>query len=315
MKNKEKYKKFCDTHPIPIFSQYWWLDSVCVGGEWDIILIEKGGQVVASMPYFLKKKGPFRSITMPLLTQTMGPYITYPNAQKYESKIAYEKKVMLELISNLPKVNRFNQNFHYSINNWLPFFWKGFNQTTRYTYTIENDTLDNIFSTFSSNMKNKIRKASKIINVFDGSINDMYSLSVKTFERQNLNVPFSLKYLKEMDSVCQKNNCRKIFLAQDNLNNKHSCLYLIWDKQSSYVHLVGEDPEFRNSGAGIFLIYEAIKFTFEKLKLKTFDFEGSMIESVEQVRRSCGGVQTPYFNITKNNSFISRIFKKAIQFL
>ena len=136
MKNKDKYKKFCDTHPIPIFSQYWWLDSVCVGGEWDVALIEKGGEVFASLPYFLKKKGPFKLIIMPPLTQTMGPYINYPEGQKYARKLAYEKEVMNSLIDQLPKVDYFCQNFHSSITNWLPFYWRGFEQSTRYSYLI-----------------------------------------------------------------------------------------------------------------------------------------------------------------------------------
>lgn len=37
-------------------------------------------------------------------------------------------------IDNLPKFDYFNMNFHYSITNWLPFYWRGFKQTTRYTY-------------------------------------------------------------------------------------------------------------------------------------------------------------------------------------
>jgi hypothetical protein len=66
--------------------------------------------------------------------------------------------------------------------------------------------------------------------------------------------------------------------------------------------MVGEDPNLRKSGAGILLIYESIKFTKEVLGLNCYDFEGSMIESVEEVRRSCGGVQTPYFSVSKTNS-------------
>lgn len=71
----------------------------------------------------------------------------------------------------------------------------------------------------------------------------------------------------------------------------------------------GEDPELRNSGAGILLIWEAMKFTFEVLKLNRFDFEGSMLEPVERVRRDFGAIQTPYFAISKSNSKLLKTYR------
>ena len=95
----------------------------------------------------------------------------------------------------------------------------------------------------------------------------------------------------------------------DNTGNIHSALYLTWDKMSSYVHLVGEDPKFRNSGAGILLIKEAIKYTQQELGLDKFDFEGSMIKNVEKVRRGCGGRQKAYLSISKTNSKLLKCYQ------
>ena len=30
------------------------------------------------------------------------------------------------------------QNFHYGITDWLPFYWEGYRQTTRYTYMLKD---------------------------------------------------------------------------------------------------------------------------------------------------------------------------------
>ncbi|SVD38205.1 uncharacterized protein METZ01_LOCUS391059, partial [marine metagenome] len=150
MTNKQKYYIFCETEEnIPIFSQAWWLDAVC-GTNWDVVLVENHGDIIASMPYHMKKKTGFNIITMPKLTQNMGPYIKYLDNQKYEKRLAFEKKVMFQLIDSLPKFDKFSQNFNYNITNWQPFYWKGFQQTTRYTYVISNtDSLDTIVSAFS----------------------------------------------------------------------------------------------------------------------------------------------------------------------
>jgi hypothetical protein len=51
--------------------------------------------------------------------------------------------------------------------------------------------------------------------------------------------------------------------------------------------------------------YESIKFALEHNK--AFDFEGSMIESIEKYFRSFGSFQKPYFNISKVNSKLLKI--------
>jgi len=314
MTNKEKYREFCKKEKdIPIFSKDWWLDSVCGVDNWDVVLVEKGGQIWASWPYLLKKKFIFKISTMPPLTQTLGIYIKYPEGQKYHNKLSWEKEIINELIEKFPKVDFFSQNFHFSFTNWLPFYWKGFCQTTRYTYIIKDlilKTEEDILSNIDSSYRNKIKKASKTIKIKDDlNIDEFYEINKKTFLRQNLNIPYNFNFLKNHDEILKEKNRRKIFYAIDSNGNIHSSLYLTWDDFSSYVHMVGEDPELRKSGAGILLLFESIMFTKKVLKLSEFNFEGSMIENIEIVRRSFGAIQKPYFNISKINSKLLKIGK------
>ena len=69
----------------------------------------------------------------------------------------------------------------------------------------------------------------------------------------------------------------------------------------------GSDPNLRNSGAMSLCMWEAIKFA--STKTKKFDFEGSMIESVERYFRAFGAEQKPYFHITKVLSYMLRMAK------
>ncbi len=305
MATKEKYREFCKTEKnIPIFSKDWWLDSVCGENNWDVVLVERNDNIIAAMPFYKTNKSIFKIITMPKLTQTMGPYIKYPPNQKYEKKLSYEKEIMNLLIKQLPIVENFSQNLHHSITNWLPFYWHGYTQTTRYTYIIENlDDLDSVFNNFNSSYRNKIRKAQKIVTVKKRmNIEEFYKINMMTFDRQNIKHPYDLEFIKKHDKYLLKNDAREIFYAIDTNGDIHSALYLTWDNNSSYVHMVGENPNLRNSAAGVLLVWEAIKYTKEILNLNKFDFEGSMIEGVEQVRKSFGAIQKPYFNISKTNS-------------
>ncbi|WP_188108619.1 GNAT family N-acetyltransferase [Sulfurimonas lithotrophica] len=304
MINKELYKKFCDSEPIPIFSQYWWLDSVCGSDGWDVLLVVKGNDIWASMPYYKTKRGFFDIITMPTLTQNMGIYVKYPQNQKSHKKISWENEMTKKLFDKLPKFDSYLCNFHYNVSNWMELYWNNFNCTTHYTYVINDlDNLDEVYNNFDKSYRNKIANAKKKVEVKTGmNISDFFDINKMTFERQNIDIPYSLNFLEKHDYALAKNNAREIFYAVDELNNIHSALYLTWDKKSSYVHMVGEDPELRNSAAGLLLIWEAIKYTKEVLGLNIFDFEGSMLKNVEQVRRKFGATQTQYFSISKVNS-------------
>lgn len=309
MENKEKYRILCENEPsIPIFSKDWWLDSVA-GDCWDVILVEKGDKILASMPFITKTFYGFSVLSHPPLTQNLGPWLR-PSSAKYARQLSQEKDLLQKLFSQLPQFSHFQQNWHNSRSNWLPVFWLGYEQTTRYTYVIENVTdLDEKWSEIYSSYRNKIRNAEKIVEVkFDLDIETFYEINSKTFIRQGIETPYSLEFLRNHHKVLVNNNACKIFYAEDEEGEIHSALYLTWDEFSSYVHLVGEDPNLRKSGAGILLIWEAVKYTAKVLKLDNFDFEGSMLEPVEKVRRDFGAKQKPYYTISKTNSKLIKTF-------
>jgi hypothetical protein len=299
---RELYRKLCDAEPsIPIFSKHWWLDSVCTAGHWDAAVIQSGNEVVAALPYYVKTKALFKIQTMPPLTQNLGLWMRYPANCGDAERTEFEIDIMREIIKKLPKVSLTNINMHYSSINHLAFQWAGFEETARYTYVVDGlRDLGQVFSRFDAGMRNKVRKADKIVKTMQSEdIRAFFDIGRKTFERQGVGVPYSFEFLRRHDAVLRDRAARTIFLAADRHGHVHSALYLTWDSTSSYVHLAGEDPQLRSSGAGIKLIWDAIQYTSSVLKLDQLDFEGSMIESIERVRRNCGGVQRRYSNLRR----------------
>lgn len=316
MNNKQKYRSFCQVEKsIPIFSKAWWLDSVA-GNDWDVVIIEKGDQIIASMPYLLKNRFGFTILTQPQLTQTLGPWLRPSNA-KYARKLSQEKDLLQKLFAQLPAFAHFQQSWHYSVNNWLPIYWKGFEQTNYYTYRIEDLTnLDSIWKGFEANIRTDIRKAANKENLTvrtDLTVDDFLKLNEKVFLRQGMGLPYTKKLVYDIDSAAKNNHARKIFIAEDEQGRHHSAVYLIWDDNSAYYLMGGSDPELRNSGATSLCMWEAIQFA--STVTKSFDFEGSMMEPVERFFRNFGAVQTPYFLITKTNSRLIKtyIFLKSLK--
>jgi len=314
---KKKYRYLCETeNDIPIFSQYWYLDSLCGDADWEVILLQNEEKIVASLPIYREKKFLFTFIKQPKLVQNLGIWIKYPDNQNYQNKKSLENKVIEMIVNEIPRNDMISINMNYNYQNLIAFHWHGFVETSRYTYILNlEEDIKNIYNSFSPNMRNKIRKSEKLVNIKEtDDIKIVYDLILKTFKRQNKKLDFSLNDLKKHDFFLKNNKSRKIFIALDKITNEpHSVLYLIWDKISSYVHLVGEDPEKRSSGAGINLIYESIRYSKEELKLKILDFEGSMIESIEKVRRNCGGKQMKYSSIRKINSLILKILYSLVR--
>lgn len=308
MTDKEKYRKFCKENlSIPVFSKDWWLDAVCGENNWEVALIEKNGEILASFPYYIKKKFGFKAITMPRLTQTAGIRIEYPGKQKYEHRLAYEKEIIFELVDKLPRVPIFRQNFHYTFTNWQPLCWKGFNQTTCYTYVIDDlDNLEAVFGNFSKTTRKNVKKASRLFEVCsNGNIEEFCAINKKVFDRQGLSYPYSLAFLKRIDNACTQNNCRKIFFARDGNGKIYSAIYIIWDAESAYLLMSGSEPELRGYNGKTLLVWEAIKYA--ATVTKKFDFEGSMIERIAEYNRQFGAIPKPYYYIYRENPVISKL--------
>ena len=309
---KAQYRILCETEPsIPLFSQAWWLDAVA-GESWDVVTVEKGGEIQAAMPYIVKKKLGLTLLTQPALTQNLGPWIR-PTYAKYAKRLSREKDLMQSLIDQLPTYTHFKQNWHHTVTNWLPFYWKGFEQTTRYTYQIEElGDEEKIWEDVQSNIRREIRKASNREGVVvrdDLGIDEFFSLNEMVFSRQGKTLPYTKAFVENLDAAATERKARKIFIAEDSQGRRHAGVYLVWDSQTAYYLMGGGDPELRNSGATSLCMWEAIKFA--SAVTKGFDFEGSMIEPVERFFRAFGAKQTPYHAVSHTPSQLFKLIKFA----
>ncbi len=305
---KEKYRALCVAEKsIPIFSRDWWLDATAGSEAWDVALVEQEDVIVAAMPYALRRRYGFSVIGQPPLTQTLGPWMR-PDGPKPARYAASDKKIMSELIGQLPAFDLFRQNWHHSRGNWLPFYWKGFQQTTRYTY-VQEELGDEarLWSGLQDNIRSDIKKATsrfKLQVVDTLPVDDFIRLNRLTFARQQLALPYSDDYVRRLDAACEAHGCRKCLIAVDPDGRQHAGAYIVWDENSAYYLMGGGDPELRNSGATSLCLWEAIRFSAGVTRC--FDFEGSMLESVEKFFRAFGARQQPYFEISKTPSRLLR---------
>jgi hypothetical protein len=241
---------------------------------------------------------------MPGLVKFSGPLIIYPPGQKYEQRLAYEKKIFNYFIKNLPFYKSFDMRFYYNVDNWLPFYWKGFTQSTCYSYEIAlNRTQADIENDFNSPLRNKIKKTKALVKngtlkIVTPHIKDFIRVCSMSYKRQGLIMPFTEDFLIRRSEVMESQ--KQSLLMGALLDNRLvSVLWLIWDNKRAWLNMAGDDPEYRKCAAAQLLSYEALFYAKNVLKTQYFDFEGSMIESVERTRRAFGAKQKQYFRIKK----------------
>lgn len=283
-----------------LFEQPWWLEAVAPG-QWDEVLVMgDAGEVQARLPFVRKQRLGITALTAPALTPTLGPWVA--PAEVGEAKaLAREHKLIEGLIAALPPFDLFHQAFHPSVMNWLPFHWAGFAATVMYTYRLEDlSDAERIWSGFRSNIRREVRKAEKAVTVrTDLGLHAFLDVNAKTFGRQGRRLPYTRELVERVDAACEEREARRIFFAVDDRDRVHAAVYIVWDAECAYYLMGGGDPELRTSGATSLLMWEAIRFCSEVTR--GFDFEGSMIPSIERFFRAFGTRQVPYLRVSKAN--------------
>ncbi len=299
--------------------QAWWLDVVCHGADnWNVALSkDKSGKIIGALPYFNTRFKRFiPAIFTPTLTPFSGIWLDYPTEMtKMEAKLSWEHRVLNELIDQLPNKPIFEQRYAPTLTNWLPFCWKGFQQTTRYTYVLDDlSNLEAIWQGMKDKLRNTIRKAEKLVDVEkierqeEQALSIFYALNQKTFQRQGIKMAYSLPFIQKIDTALALHGQRAIYFARDKSTSTphyHAAIYVVWDKKTAYCLMIGSDAELRASGAIALLLWRAIQDMAQKGL--AFDFEGSMLPRIEPIYRAFGATPKPYFQIQKTSHLWYRL--------
>lgn len=303
MTNKERYAALCAQEPdICVYDQPWWLDAVCGADSWDVLLYEKNGSILGALPYYVKEKLGLRYITQPPFTQHNGPWIKYPPQQVESKRISHEREVLDGLMEQVEQLGvcHYQQHFSPNLTNWLPLFWRGYEQTTCYTYRLPDiHDPEALLAAFQHNKRKNIKKALKMDYQigFDLPEDEFYAHHKASLAKQGQTISYSFELFQKMYQAAYENNGGRTIWLRDGDGTLLCALFNLWDKQWGYDLISAIDPTTRSTGAPDLLVYRMIEFLSDKVP--GYDFEGSMIEGVEESFRHFGATQTPYFSIHK----------------
>jgi lipid II:glycine glycyltransferase (peptidoglycan interpeptide bridge formation enzyme) len=299
MFQQSAYRKIAGEITLPLFAQPWWLDAV-TDGQWNAVLAhDDKGKLTGSWAFGLKQMAGMKRIFMPPFTPYLGPVLHYEGELSEYEFISLQNKVFKMLLDELPEVADIRFKCQPGMNNWLPFYWRGFEQTTRYTYIIDDTAdIEEVYEGFKDSLKRQIKKADKQLKV--NSVNDITStiaLFKKSLIKSGSKLEWSDSLFSKIDQTASAHQCRAILEARDESGDLYASIYLVWDNNTMYYLFGGMDEAYGDSGAKSLLFWKAINMASEKNL--TFNFEGSMIPGVERFFRSFGGELTPVYYIYK----------------
>lgn len=291
MTNKDKYREFCESHPVPLHLSDWWLDAVC-GEKWEVLATEGRSPVYFAFPY--KKKYGLRLISMPMLTLGLGAVT--------KSGLV---PITEELLSQLPSFELLDLFLLPGVEVEAA---KDYRVQTRYTYRA-NDlrNTEKLFASFSASARQQIRKAEKRVKVLESDDAELlYQMVSLTFKRQSKRTPYTQAFVKSIVSACMLHECGRILVAKDGNKNVHGACFVAWDDTTAYYVMGGSDPRFRSSAAYSLLMWESMKLA--GLHAKIFDFCGSSIPSIAKFFQGFGAEPLAYTSLKKTNSRAVQLF-------
>lgn len=298
MTNKERYRELCQqSDNMPIFMQAWWLDAVCAGKEWDVLLsLDEQGAIQAAMPYLLRKRAWMKYIIMPQQTQIGGVWLSEA-AQADGNKVG---EICADLARQLAELGLSYYYQHYPIDSPAVEAMRalGFKTKERVTYRIEDlSDLDKVIGAFSKNKKRQLQKALSLHAETNMNVEDFYRYHVQCLQEQGKQISYTREFLLVLERKTSRLQQSQILSICNADNEVLAAAFLVWDKHSMYYLIPCYDQKYKDSGASALLVLEAIKLA--RQKGVAFDFEGSMIRGVANHYKQFGSTRTVYYSVEK----------------
>ena len=298
MTNKEQYRELCrNADSLPLFMMDWWMDAVCAGKEWDVLLSCNGnGEIQAALPYLLRKRAWMRYIVMPQQTQIGGIWID-EKTKMDSGKVA---EICQEFASQLGQLGLSYYYQHYPIGSPAAEQMQAmdFKIKERITYRIEDlSNLDKVIEAFSKNKKRQLQKALSLHAEMNMGVEDFYRFHTQCLQEQGKQISYSREFLLVLERKAARLKQSQILSICNADNEVLAAAFLVWDAHSMYYLIPCYKPQYKDSGAGALLVLEAIKLA--RQKGVAFDFEGSMIRGVANHYKQFGSTRTLYYSVEK----------------
>lgn len=276
-----------------------YMDIIAPG--WQGIELREGPKLLAVMPINLRKKAGFTATLQPPFAQNWGIYFAATPPTTNYKHYSRTRKLVVAALDALPQpLHLFAHTFAPEFDYPLPFHWKGYSLTTRYTYRLPLDAPREQLLADMDKGTQKLIKSAADMGIFVEPIQVSELLQLATANKQvgkDLLGGQGTDTLHRIAHLLLEQN--RGFILGARQEGKLLAAGLFGQHAHKTTYLVGaQSPDVRGGGAQALVVWQAISRSQGPGQL--FDFEGSMIEGIEGFFRGFGAVPVPFLFIQKN---------------
>ena len=303
-KQKDRYRRYGDLKSedngyMPIFYQAWWLDLVA-GDQWDVVLEESNEEIQGIWPMTKQHKGFLTYLGSAPFTPYLGPWVLVDSTSSEKTVSTYRKyrKIVQSLLDVSSNYRMQKLYLHPDTPSWVPMYEAGYTIGQRLTYRLSlRQTLEDIRLGYDSSIRNHI-------NVAHSQVTLGKTLDLEAFmhcQRQSIGETPEFLWLRSamgqqwLQTILDRDVAT--IYATFHQDTIVATALIVRDTRYSYLLMIGSDGNAGIRGLHQILIDYCIEQ--EHRKSTYFDFEGSMIPSVETHFRNYGGEQVSYTTLTK----------------
>jgi Acetyltransferase (GNAT) domain len=291
------------TPALSIFHEPWWLD-IATEGRWDEVKVERGGQILGRMPFFVRQR-PWPTSVMPPLTRTLGPSIATRNSN---ASVDFRNRLSVadELIDQLPDFVHFIHALDPRLEEAIAFVQRGYRVTTGYTFWIERGrTEEEVWAGLRDKTRNLIRRASEqlVVRPVDDArlFCEFYTRNLGAKDLDNVYGPQLMMRL--VDAALERGS-GSVLGAFDRDGALSAMIVLVWDGHAAYYLLSTREQQAHN-GAVSLLLWEAIKMAIGKGLV--FDFDGFASDNSLSFITGFGGTVKPRFVVRRTRPWYAAL--------
>lgn len=312
--NRSAFRELCLQHPeIPIFLQAWWMDASC-GDDWNVFFSHDAHRDIRGFLCFhIRSKFVFKVIMPQMLTPFQGPWFFYPDDMDDISQSAFESEVSKDLAEQLYElgVGFYEQAIHHSFQNIADVVGHGFHAVPKVKHRLEPiPPIADIISGMPDRKRRLLRSkqySSLIVNV-GMDPEQFYDMYRDELEEKGEKIYYTYEYFEKLYNAAKNHNQGEIIYMTDSDENIHAALWFVWDTKAIYTQVLYINSQFRNSGASLGVILEAVKYM--RGRCQALDFAGSMIPTVAARNLMFGAMPVQYYVISKVTNQILKFWRK-----
>ena len=306
--NKSAWDEFVYNSPEgSVYSLSPYLDALYP--DWQAMVCTKADEWQCILPLFPKNKQFVKLNWQPVFSQYTGIMLKPIHVKHVYQHYKIKQDLITKIVDNIPHFHLFNINFHPSFDYPLPFYWAGFQLYTQYTYQIDLGNKALAFKHLRENLRRTIKKGLKqgFESETSAASHEFVQLIHSTVQgKLKLKPDSHIPVLEGIVDNLLKAGYGELKVIRDQDQRMIAGALFARFKDTTYYLFGASEEKAKKEGALSLLIWQALENAYGHFK--RFDFEGSMIPSIEYFFRGFGAEPVPYLRIYKNQLPLRRLW-------